>query len=87
MWTRCLIWRGGFTSLLIWLAPIRLIPTVPRTNVPALDVAEGYPKINQDQLAAAVRLKKNVIIFATESMRIDDATDVRSPHLMNFVKV
>jgi len=55
--------------------------------VPALDVAEGYPKINQDQLAAAVRLKKNVIIFATESMRIDDATDVRSPHLMNFVKV
>jgi membrane-anchored protein YejM (alkaline phosphatase superfamily) len=66
-----------------------LIPTLPRTNdgaFPPLPGA-GYPLVDEQQIEATVRLKKNVIIYTAESMRHDDATHIRSPHLMKFVEV
>jgi membrane-anchored protein YejM (alkaline phosphatase superfamily) len=64
----------------------RLIPIIPRTNtaVPPVPGA-GYPLMGEE-LAATVRRKKNVIIISVESMRHDDATHIRSPHLMKYVE-
>jgi hypothetical protein len=74
-----------------WIDPNpvdKLIPTLPRTNdgaFPPLPGA-GYPLVDEQQIEATVRLKKNVIIYTAESMRHDDATHIRSPHLMKFVE-
>jgi len=64
----------------------KLIPTIPRTSTDFPPVAgAGYPLVGEE-LAATVRRKKNIIILSTESMRYDDATHIRSPHLMKYVE-
>lgn len=67
---------------------IRLIPVIPRTNTDfPPQPGAAYPRLTEAQVHATVKKKKNVILYAVESMRYDDATHTRSPHLMKFVEV